>query len=366
VQLTLSFWHGMNRLAGDLVLPPWQGPHPVAIFVHDEGPATRDQGTWQHRLAAAGIATFSYDRPGCGESTGDWTLQTLQDRAAETVVAIDLIRGHDAVSANDLALIGIGEGAWAALLATAQSYAAAALVTISCGALGPLELEQYRLGRRMNDAGHGSAEVALAQTLLRERVRRLTAGEGPDSVLASEAAVHRAGWYRFMPGSSPQEIAAVARLSAFDPRPALSAVHCPMLALYGALDTVLPVERNTRLLTSALTAARHEDHSVIVVPGGDHTLRITATLPAPTPSLSPPLSPSLRPVPVSPPTASPLSPPVGLVTASPLNPPAGPSPALSKAAGVVGDLAPGVTELVATWLDRRLGRVDTPNQMARS
>jgi pimeloyl-ACP methyl ester carboxylesterase len=369
VRLTLSFWHGMNRLAGDLMLPPWQGPHPVAIFVPDEGAATRDQGTWQHRLAAAGIATFSYDKPGCGESTGDWTLQTLQDRAAEAVVAIDLIRGHDAVSANDLALIGIGEGAWAALLAAAQSYAAAALVTVSCGALGPLELEQYRLGRRMNEAGHGSAEVALAQTLLRERVRRLTAGEGPDSVLASEAAVHRAGWYRFMPGASPEEIAAVARLSAFDPRPALSAVHCPMLALYGALDAVLPVERNTRMLTSALNAARHEDHSVIVVPGADHGLRITATLPSPAPSptpshgqpLSQPLSQPPRPMPVSPPMGSPLSPPIGLVAPGPPSP----SSARSKAAGVVGDLAPGVTELVATWLDRRLGRVDAPTEMAR-
>ena len=76
----ITFWDGMNRLVGDLVLPPWEGPHPVAVFVDGYGPGGRDQGTWQQRLAAAGIASLAYDKPGCGESTGDWTRQTLEDR----------------------------------------------------------------------------------------------------------------------------------------------------------------------------------------------------------------------------------------------------------------------------------------------
>lgn len=312
VRTTLSFWHGMNRLVGDLVLPPWQGPHPVALFVHDNGPVGRGQDTWPQRLAAAGIASFEYDRPGCGESTGDWTLQTLQDRAAETMVAIDLVRSQNAVSANDLALIGTGQGGWVCLLAAGHTYAAAALVMISGSALGPLEIEQYRLARRMGESGFGSAEVALAQTLLRERIRRLISGEGPDSVLASEAAVHRAGWYRLMPGSTIEEIAYVARMSSFDPRPTLAGLRCPLLAMYGTRDRGLPVERNVRVLTATLDSARHEDHSVIVVPDADHALRLTV-----------------------------------------------------EGGRGVGGPAPGVVELVVTWLDRRLGRVDAPQEMAR-
>jgi pimeloyl-ACP methyl ester carboxylesterase len=301
VGATLSFWHGMNRLVGDLVLPPWQGPHPVVIFVHDLGPGVRGEGTWQQRLAAAGIASFLYDRPGCGQSTGDWTLQTLPGRAEETVAAIDLVRGHEAVSANDLALIGFGQGSLVATLAAGQSYAAAALVAISAAALGSLEVEQHRLAQRMIGAGFGSAEIALAQTLLRERVRRLTGGEGPESVLSSEAAVHRSGWYRLMPGSTSQEIAYVARHASVDPRPALAGLRCPLLALYGTRDATLPVERNARVLTSVLESARHGDHNVIVVPDADHALRLSGA----------------------------------------------------------GDPAPGVVELIVTWLDRRLGRVDS-------
>jgi pimeloyl-ACP methyl ester carboxylesterase len=298
----------MDRLVGDLVLPPWQGPHPVVVFVHDQGPGVRGEGTWQQRLAAAGIASFLYDRPGCGESTGDWTMQTMPDRTGETVAAIDLIRGHDDVSANDLALIGSGQGSLVSTLAAGQSYAVAALVMISAVALGGLEVEQHRLAQRMIGAGFGSAEIALAQTLLRERVRRLTGGEGPDSVLAAEAAVHHAGWYRLMPGSTSGEIAYVARYAAIDPRPALTGLHCPLLALYGTRDATLPVERNARMLTSVLDSAGHEDHNVITVPNADHALRLPGA----------------------------------------------------------GDPAPGVVELIVTWLDRRLGRVDSPSVLANS
>lgn len=312
VRTTLDFWHGMNRLVGDLVMPPWEGPHPVAVFVDGYGPGGRDQGSWPQRLAAAGIASFAYDKPGCGESTGDWTVQTLQDRAAEVTVAIDLLREQPGLAAGGVALLGSGQGSWVSLLAAGGSGVGAVVVT-SGPALGPLDLEQFRLAGRMGAAGFGAAEIALAQSLLRERVRRLTSGEGPDSVLASEAAVHRAAWYRLMPGATSEEIAYVARLAAFDPRPALVALRCPLLALYGENDVFLPVERNVGILTETLEAARHGDHGVIVIPGADHALRVHA----------------------------------------------GSQPAeLVDGRYVSSEVAPGVFELIVTWLDRRLGRIE--------
>jgi pimeloyl-ACP methyl ester carboxylesterase len=320
VRTPLAFWHGMDRLVGDLVLPPWGGPHPVVLFVHGHGPGGRDQGTWPQRLAAAGIASFAYDKPGCGESTGNWTLQTLQDRAAEALVAIDLLRGHDALVPDELTLLGSGQGAWVSMLAAGHSPAVAVLVAISAAALGPLELEQYRLSQRMADYGFTSAETALAQTLLRERVRRLVTGERPESVLASEAACHHAPWYRLMPGATMDEIAYVARLAAFDPRPSLGGLPCPLLALYGTNDIFLPVEQNVRVLTATLEAARHEDHSVVVVPGADHALQVH----------------------VGPPPEQLLD---GFYPG--------------------GEVAPGVCELVVTWLDRRLGRAEAPTTLAR-
>lgn len=319
VRTTISFWNGMNRLVGDLVLPPWGGPHPVAVFVDGYGPGGRDQGTWPQRLAAAGIASLAYDKPGCGESTGDWSLQSLPDRAAEMSVAMSTLRAHPAIAADAAALLGSGQGGWVALLA-AQAGGIAAVVMTSAAAVGALTLEQFRLARRLMDHGFGSAEIGLAQALLRERVRRLLAGEGPSAVLASEAACHRATWYRLMPGATSEEISYVARMAAFDPRPALSGLRAPLLALYGCDDVYLPVEENARQLRGTLEQSGHHDHEVVLVPGADHGLRVHSG-----------------------------SGPATMVDGRYPN----------------SEVAPGVFELIVTWLDRRLGRIDAPLALAR-
>ena len=33
VSTEIAFWHGMDRLVGDVVLPPWPGPHPAVLLV---------------------------------------------------------------------------------------------------------------------------------------------------------------------------------------------------------------------------------------------------------------------------------------------------------------------------------------------
>jgi pimeloyl-ACP methyl ester carboxylesterase len=310
VRTPISFWDGVNRLVGDLVLPPWEGPHPVVLFVDGYGPGSRDRGTWQTRFAAAGIASLAYDNPGCGESTGDWAEQTLEDRTAETAAAIAAVRSHEAVSPDLVALLGPGQGGWVCLLTAQAGAGVAATLLVSSPMLGALPLEEYRLARRLEENGHAPAESALALTLLRERIRRLVAGETALSVIAAEAACHSAPWYQLMPGATEEEIDHLARIASFDPVPALSSLQAPLLALYGCEDTSLPVEDNAYQLREVLDASGHRDHEVVLVPDADHLLRTT-----------------------------------------PASAGGEPSP---------GDrIAPGVFELLVTWLDRRLGRVNS-------
>ncbi len=319
VRVTVSFWNGMNRLVGDLVLPPWEGPHPLAVFVDGYGPGGRDQGTWPQRLAGAGIASLAYDKPGCGESTGDWSSQTLQDRADEIAMALSSVRAHPAIAGGAVALLGSGQGGWVCLL-VAQAGQVAAIVVTSTSAMAAVALEEYRLGRRMTQAGCGPAEVGLAQALLRERVRRLSAGDPPSAVLAAEAAVHHAPWYGLMPGATADEVRFVARLATFDPAAALSALQVPMLALHGSDDIYLPVDENALRLRAILDATGHPDHEIVVVPGADHGLRVHV----------------------------------------------GPGPArMIDGRYQTSEVAPGVFELIVTWLDRRLGRLDSPLALVR-
>jgi pimeloyl-ACP methyl ester carboxylesterase len=112
-----SFDHDGTELVGDLVQPPWPGPYPTVVFVEGSGPGGRDQGSWPTRLAAAGFASLAYDKPGSGASTGDWTRQTITDRAAETAAAVRALAGRDDVLPDAIALIGGSQGGWVAQLA---------------------------------------------------------------------------------------------------------------------------------------------------------------------------------------------------------------------------------------------------------
>ena len=50
------------------------------------------------RLAERGIASFSWDKVGVGNSQGDWQSQSMDDRAEETVAAIEMLNKKAQVS----------------------------------------------------------------------------------------------------------------------------------------------------------------------------------------------------------------------------------------------------------------------------
>ncbi|HEU4426802.1 MAG TPA: alpha/beta hydrolase [Pilimelia sp.] len=269
----LSFAHGGDRLVGDLVQPPWPGPHPAVVFVEGSGPGGRDLGSWPTGLAAAGIASLSYDKPGSGASTGDWTRQSLSDRAEETLAAVSLLLDRDDVLSGAVALIGGSQGGWVAQLAASMSDTVAAVVTVSGPGVGVLAQEEYRLRHQLPAEGFCGADVEQALALFRDQVTRVNAGEDPTLVHATQAPWHDLAWYRLLAGTTPQSIAFLAGIAGYDPAPALAALTCPLLAIFGADDLLVPVDASVRLITATLVEAGHTDHQIVVFPDADHNIR---------------------------------------------------------------------------------------------
>lgn len=91
--------------------------------------------------------------------------------------------------------------------------------------------------------GFLSAEAQLAQAVMRERVRRLWAGQSGRAVLDAEAACRHAPWYRRLPGTAAEEIDAFAMVARYDARTLLSLVPCPVLAVFVERERPQPVWR---------------------------------------------------------------------------------------------------------------------------
>ena len=95
----VAFLNGKQELSGSLFLPAGTGPFPVVIFVHGDGPAERNAGGYYSgffkAFADAGIASFSWDKPGVGGSTNlfmGWRAQSYFDRVDELRRAIACLK----------------------------------------------------------------------------------------------------------------------------------------------------------------------------------------------------------------------------------------------------------------------------------
>ncbi|WP_262285842.1 S9 family peptidase [Micromonospora sp. MA102] len=274
VTAELSFEDDGNELVGDFVRPPWPGPYPAVVFVEGSGPGGRDQGSWQARLAAAGFASLAYDKPGSGASTGDWTSQTMAGRAEETVAAVQAVRSREDVLSGAVALIGGSQGGWVAQLAASADDRIAAVVTVSGPGVSVRVQEEYRLRHQFAAEGFSSPDIQQALVLLRDQVQRVQSGDDPARVHAAQAQWHAAPWYPLLAGTTPESIAFIAGIADYDPAPALAALRCPLLAIFGADDLLVPVEASVRAISNTLKDARHADHAMVVFPCADHNIRV--------------------------------------------------------------------------------------------
>lgn len=320
----VSFTSGPNRLFGILASPTAPGPHPGVVLITGSGgggveaPLLRMHA---FRLARAGFAVLRFDPPGVGRSGGEQALQTLQARAQEALAAADFLRSQRDIDRGEVGLWGESQGGWVTQMAAAASPEIAFLVSVSGSGVPVGEQQVYSVEAQSRAAGFTDDDVAKATLFARllvdwqlshdryrdeneAEVRRLGPGlwrafaavvypqkplPAGQSLARTIALLERArtrSWARFLyldtvllPALEriPPARAEAARTAAeqsllVDPKDFLTAVRCPVLALFGKEDKLVPAVRSARLYTSYLRQARNEDATVIVLPGVGHSL----------------------------------------------------------------------------------------------
>ena len=114
-------------LAGTLNLPTRQGAHPAVVWVHGAGENARlgFKGTpLIQTLVRSGVAVFSYDKRGVGEShgeccPGDYGQFNLL--AADAVGAVSAIRARAEIDDDRIGLLGANQAGWIVPLAAERS-----------------------------------------------------------------------------------------------------------------------------------------------------------------------------------------------------------------------------------------------------
>ena len=203
-------------LSGTLLIPDVPGQHPAVILLPGSGAADRNVPyllAVRDHLVHHGIAALTFDKPGLGGSTGDWRHQTFYDRVDQAHAAMNVLQRRIDINAYQVGLYGISQGAWITLLA------------------------------------------------------------------AATYPVHDEPWYHYyaIPDADMWEYFRRNAQLPYDPLDWLKRVKCPLLAIFGASDLLLPVESSVTLFQQCLAKAGNRDVTIKVFPTAGHLIRDPST-----------------------------------------------------------------------------------------
>jgi len=287
-------------LAGTLTLPDTAAPYPVVVLISGSGPQDRNETVFGHRpfliladcLTRKGIAVLRFDDRGVGGSTGDFSSATTEDFVDDALAAVDYLKQRKDIDASKIGLIGHSEGALVAPMAAVRSKDIAFIVLLAAPAITGKDLLhiQAELIARTDGVSEETIEKSLGvqDSVLvlatrfedaeeaREKIRRLLEDALAQMTEEEKSAIGLnadlidkqldevlSPWFRFF--------------LSYDPRPTLSKVTCPVLALYGQKDLQVPPLQNAVELEEALVAAGNDDVTVKILPGLNHLFQTCET-----------------------------------------------------------------------------------------
>jgi pimeloyl-ACP methyl ester carboxylesterase/DNA-binding CsgD family transcriptional regulator len=288
----VRFHNGEVALAGTLVLPNSDGPHPAIIYTHGSGPQSRDHTLDYAKLFARhGIAGLVYDKRGVGGSSGDWVTASFDELVDDALSGLDLLQARDEISGSEVGVWGGSQGGWLGPLAASRSEAVAFIIAVSAPGVSPHEQNLLAL---QNWSPHmGIAEESFPAFLdaynmfTNATFDFMATGEGWDELESAFSAYVALAPYE---DGIPQEVLEMeaevrrtilepfvkraAELLIYDPVPTLEAVTCPVLAIWGGQDSIIPVEKSCLAFEQALKNAANPDYTLKVFPDADHGMSL--------------------------------------------------------------------------------------------
>lgn len=275
------FGNGAVTLAGTVIHPTGEGPYPAIVCTHGSGPgdrqfaAYRSEGIFYARL---GLTALIYDRRGSGKSTGDAAGASIEDLADDALAGVELLKTMKNIQSQEIGVSGISQGGWIAPLAASRSKDVAFVIVLSASGINPMEQSIFDVENALRRGGYGESVVAEASRL-RRRIYDFARSGVPDPGLpAALEAARGEAWFRLSALPDPQNVAAVSpgerQFLLFEPVPAWKKVAVPVLALWGGGDASVPASSSREIIEGALAAGGNRDHTLVLYPTADHSLRI--------------------------------------------------------------------------------------------
>ncbi len=275
LQKNISFQHGDHTLVGMLVVPKTAGPHPCIVLVHGDGPKSRDGGgaydVFFDEFASAGWCVLSWDKPGVGQSSGDWLDQSMSERANEVLAAIEFLQTRTDIIKGKIGLFGYSQAGWVLPLAASRSKKVAFIIPVSA-AIDVVRQSRYYKRNLWMQQGLSQKEVA-ARLLFFDRLgKQFKPGVSYESY---------SRWFRDNAPEGSGEPESRRRwvfdslIGGVNARASLRKTMCPVLAIWGGNDLHVDPVEGYKVYARELERAGNRDVTLKIFPNADHSLIAT-------------------------------------------------------------------------------------------
>ncbi len=288
-------------LAGTLTIPQNPGRHPAVVLISGSGPQDRDESLMEHKpflvladyLSRRGIAVLRYDDRGFGESTGDFGSATTEDFARDASAAVEFLKTHDRINPVEIGLAGHSEGGLIAPMVVGLRDDIAFVVLLAATGVNGASISQSQSEAMARAAGVGESELEIIRSVNRA-VLDIASKAGPDEDLSVKVDEAIEAIIQKLPEADREQAGANIRAAVkgemqqlqgnwmrfflnYNPRPALTNIKCPVLAIVGSKDTQVLPELNMPVIQQALAEGRNQDFEIVILDGLNHLFQKSET-----------------------------------------------------------------------------------------
>jgi dipeptidyl aminopeptidase/acylaminoacyl peptidase len=279
----IRFESGHFKIVGDLHIPNPEKKQPAIIFVHGDGLARRNPSGSPNRIMRSfldiGFACFFYDKPGYGESTGEFTKGKLfEERASILVDGVNVLKKHPAINPEQIGLRGISQAGYVMPKAITMTKDIAFMIAISCPAMDSFDQSAYLVEKQFLCEGYDEEEAKKARTYYRQRARAKTYKEYLEAAeyLDQNPFIRSIKWGgiksedRFSPLPPSHQ-------AFFNPISLVEKITIPVLAIFGEKDTQIDPFQGAAAYEKALKKAGNRFYRVELFPEADHIIILSKT-----------------------------------------------------------------------------------------
>ena len=257
------------------------------MFIHGDGPNNRTGGVTyppiMERMERAGYATFAWDKPGTGESTGQIDRSRLGEQRAQIVLdASEVLKARSDIDPGQIGLWGISQAGYVMPRVLSTSEDIAFMIAVSCPGMAGVDQGAHQVAAQAVCAGVSEEEAEQMKHLLSaaERVQTYDEYVQYKELLDASPGIGFAAMFGYRTGVVPEEEWHVSDPDSeyfWNPMEVIEQTTIPVLAFFGERDTLIDPIQGAQAYQEALERAGNRNFRVVLVPGTDHNIILSET-----------------------------------------------------------------------------------------